>query len=375
MAKGATHANRLKVGIMSLFQGNNTSYSPLFAQNIDLEKSKNISLLNTFQNQYIERPNLSNDALLLLGRPFYNQYIGLSSYLTTSEVSLIAGLPQKEVPGLSLKEGVSFGLNVKNIDNVETINLGVMVQKGRELKQVPFFLSRNSMAKHTFIGGVTGSGKTTTCHRLLSEANMPFLVIEPAKTEYRTLIRDDSSLVVFTLGNEMVAPFRINPFELIKGEVISAHVDMIKAAFTSAFPMEASMPQILEEAIYNIYEQKGWNIDTNENDIWGDKAFNPQVNSFPILSDLLEEMRNVVESKHFSAQMQADYIGSLVSRLSNLTVGSKEVMGKWAMGSGFLILGTAKFITSGEEFNSMKEKFPFLSRVLEIDVSKVIKTL
>ena len=58
-----------------------------------------------------------------------------------------------------------------------------------------------------------------------------------------------------------------------------------------------------------------------------------------------------------------------------LTVGSKEVMGKWAMGSGFLILGTAKFITSGEEFDSMKEKFPFLSRVLEITVSKVIQTI
>lgn len=364
MAKGATHANRLKVGIMSLFQGNNTSYSPLFAQNIDLEKSKNISLLNTFQNQYIERPNLSNDALLLLGRPFYNQYIGLSSYLTTSEVSLIAGLPQKEVPGLSLKEGVSFGLNVKNIDNVETINLGVMVQKGRELKQVPFFLSRNSMAKHTFIGGVTGSGKTTTCHRLLSEANMPFLVIEPAKTEYRTLIRDDSSLVVFTLGNEMVAPFRINPFELIKGEVISAHVDMIKAAFTSAFPMEASMPQILEEAIYNIYEQKGWNIDTNENDIWGDKAFNSQVNSFPILSDLLEEMRNVVESKHFSAQMQADYIGSLVSRLSNLTVGSKGRMLNCEHSTDFEFIAHNNIILEMEELKSPEDKALIMGVIL-----------
>ena len=58
-----------------------------------------------------------------------------------------------------------------------------------------------------------------------------------------------------------------------------------------------------------------------------------------------------------------------------LTVGSKEVMGKWAMGSDFLILGTAKFITSGEEFDLMKEKFPFLSRVLEITVSKTIQTL
>jgi hypothetical protein len=50
-------------------------------------------------------------------------------------------------------------------------------------------------------------------------------------------------------------------------------------------------------------------------------------------------------------------------------------MGKWAMGSGFLILGTAKFITSGNEFDLMKEKFPFLSRVLEITVSKIIQTL
>ena len=58
-----------------------------------------------------------------------------------------------------------------------------------------------------------------------------------------------------------------------------------------------------------------------------------------------------------------------------LTVGSKEVMGKWAMGSGFLILRTAKFITSGEEFDLMKKKFPFLSRVLEITVSKIIQTL
>ena len=326
MAKEPTHANRLKVGIMSLFQGDNSSYSPLYSQSVDLEKPENKSILKTFQNQYVDRMSASDDALLLLGRPYYGKYVGLNSYLTTSEISLIAGLPQKEVPGLTLKEGVGFGLNEKSIEKESAINLGVMVQKGRDLENIPFLLSRDSMAKHTFIAGVTGSGKTTTCHRLLSEANMPFLVIEPAKTEYRTLISKDKDLMIFTLGNEMVAPFRINPFELIKGEVISAHVDMIKATFTSAFPMEASMPQILEEAIYNVYQKKGWNIDTNENELYGDSAYDPEVNSFPILSDLLTEMRTVVESKHFSAQMQADYIGSLVSRLSNLTVGSKVSM-------------------------------------------------
>lgn len=72
------------------------------------------------------------------------------------------------------------------------------------------------MAKHTFIAGVTGSGKTTTCHRLLSEADMPFLVIEPAKTEYRTLINKDNDLIVFTLGNEMVSPLELIPLNLFE---------------------------------------------------------------------------------------------------------------------------------------------------------------
>ncbi len=372
MAKEPTHADRLKVGIMSLFQGDHSSYSPLYAQSIDLEEPGNKSILRTFQNQYIDRRAASDDALLLLGRPYYGKYVGLHSYLTTGEISLIAGLPQKEVPGITLKVGVGFGLNEKAIERESAINLGVMVQKGRDLKNVPFFLSKNSMAKHTFIAGVTGSGKTTTCHRLLSEANMPFLVIEPAKTEYRTLISKDKDLMVFTLGNEMVSPFRINPFELIKGEVISAHVDMIKATFTSAFPMEASMPQILEEAIYNVYQKKGWNIDTNENELYGDDAFYPDVNSFPILSDLLNEMRTVVESKHFSAQMQADYIGSLVSRLSNLTVGSKGSMLNCEHSTDFRFIAHNNIILEMEELKSPEDKALFMGFVLS-RLSAVIK--
>lgn len=372
MAKEPTHANRLKVGIMSLFQGDNSSYSPLYAQSIDMDDFENRNILRTYQNQYIDRRAASDDALLLLGRPYYGKYVGLNSYLTTSEISLIAGLPQKEVPGLTLKEGVGFGLNEKKIEKESAINLGVMVQKGRDLENVPFYLSKNSMAKHTFIAGVTGSGKTTTCHRLLSEADMPFLVIEPAKTEYRTLINKDNDLIVFTLGNEMVSPFRINPFELIRGEVISAHVDMIKATFTSAFPMEASMPQILEEAIYNTYQKKGWNIDTNENELYGDEAFNPEVNSFPILSDLLNEMKTVVESKHFSAQMQADYIGSLVSRLSNLTVGSKGSMLNCEHSIDFRFIAHNNVILEMEELKSPEDKALFMGFVLS-RLSAVIK--
>ncbi|MDX8336949.1 MULTISPECIES: pyridoxamine 5'-phosphate oxidase family protein [Cetobacterium] len=58
-----------------------------------------------------------------------------------------------------------------------------------------------------------------------------------------------------------------------------------------------------------------------------------------------------------------------------LTLGSHEVMGYRYMGTGFLLEGTAKFLKEGDEFNMMKEKFSFLTRVLEITVTSCKQTL
>ena len=375
MAEEPTHAYRLKAAIMSLFQGNKAGYSPLMAKSIDLSKEKNFNILRTYQNQYVLEDDVSGDALTLLGRPFNGSRIGLNTYLTSEEISLIAGLPQKEVPGIALKEGVEFGLNEDEIIQEESILLGQMMQRGGEL-EIPFYLSKDSMAKHTFIAGVTGSGKTTTCHNLLAEADMPFLVIEPAKTEYRTLISKDKDITVFTLGNETAAPFRINPFELIEGEIISAHVDMLKATFTSAFPMEASMPQLLEEAIYKCYEEKGWDVNTNKNKNYSDneqqKAFAPGADSFPIMSDLLSVMKGIVESKGFGQQMQSDYIGSLKSRLSNLTVGSKGSMLNCQRSTDFEFIARHNVILEMEELKSPEDKALFMGFILS-RLSAVIK--
>lgn len=58
-----------------------------------------------------------------------------------------------------------------------------------------------------------------------------------------------------------------------------------------------------------------------------------------------------------------------------MTLGSHEVQGKIGMGTGFVIEGNAKFLASGEAFTMMKEKFSFLTRVLEVTVESIRQTI
>ena len=136
------------------------------------------------------------------------------------------------------------------------------------IDKIDVFLDKESLDKHLFITGVTGSGKTTTCQNILVDSGLPFLVIEPAKTEYRILSGKYEDLLVFTLGKDTVAPFRLNPFEFFPHESITSRVDMILASIEASFDMEAAIPQLIESSIYECYKDYGWNIATNKNDFY-----------------------------------------------------------------------------------------------------------
>lgn len=61
-----------------------------------------------------------------------------------------------------------------------------------------------------------------------------------------------------------------------------------------------------------------------------------------------------------------------VNNKVKITLGSREVLGyKDYQGTGFLIDGEAKFIDSGAEYEMMKQKFSFLTRVMEITISAI----
>ena len=318
-AKDLSVSRRLGNNVRAIFQSFRSNFSPLTI----LTLKENANWMNDFQIHSVQALDTNRQAAFY-GVPNHNGRLELASYLTTDEVSIMAGLPQQEIPGLSLRAYTAFGLNMDIISStIDSFELGHLLYGGQMLRDNPVSIDREELNKHVFVTGITGSGKTMTCKQLLVSSRMKFLVIEPAKTEYKELLlvsgMDD--VVVFTIGNERGLPLRFNPFELLPGECLTSHIDMVKAAFVSSFEFEASMPQIFEMALYQVYASKGWDTDTGE-----------YVGSFdgeqewPNLTDFLHELDLAVEKQHFGKELEGNYRGSLVSRIANLTYGSKGKM-------------------------------------------------
>lgn len=76
----------------------------------------------------------------------------------------------------------------------------------------------------------------------------------------------------------------------------------------------------------------------------------------------------------------AGYMHKTESNLSRdnrvlLTVGSHEVAGKMGPGTGFLIEGTAAFVTTDEDFELIKAKYPWARAALVVCVESATQTL
>ena len=341
--------------IKSLYSGKKGNKNPLEFKILE-NNDKKIEYFKNFQIPECISYDDEN-ALTLKSHFVENDEVSLGNWYSPNELGLIAGLPEKEVVGLALNEEVEFGLNAKTPDkDGEIISLGNLVQSGNEI-DTKVYLEKSALNKHIFITGVTGTGKTTTCQKLLLESELPFLVIEPAKTEYRILMNNEKTedILIFTLGNDKVAPFRLNPFEFFEGESITSRVDMLKAAMEASFDMEAAIPQIIESAMYSCYEDYGWNIDTDENEKF-DNPYDEGVYSFPTLEDLLNKIEIEVTKHDFDDRLKKDYIGSITARLQGLLVGSKGQMLNTRRSIDFRELIEKKVVLEIEEIKNGTEK-------------------
>lgn len=58
-----------------------------------------------------------------------------------------------------------------------------------------------------------------------------------------------------------------------------------------------------------------------------------------------------------------------------MIIGSKEVMGKFGPGAGFLLEGTARIIREGEDLAMMQKRFNWANCLMEVTVTKITQTV
>jgi hypothetical protein len=271
----------------------------------------------------------------------------IATHLTSSEVGTLIALPQREFSGYRVPAYTQFDVDVEPLAP-DALPIGKIAQGERATSQW-LGVRVDDLSKHALVVGVTGSGKTTTIFSLLHKlsaqaaAPIPFLVVEPAKTEYRRLLGNPAlaQLRIYTLGDERTAPFRLNPFEFevmvdAGGNVtrtdVQTHIDYLKSVFNAAFVLYAPMPYVLDIALHEVYEQKGWNLATGMNHrLSGCQAVNgvapeQQHPVFPTLSDLRRKVAEVVERMGYEDKIKGDVIAGLQARIDSLRLGAKGLM-------------------------------------------------
>ncbi|MBE2906858.1 ATP-binding protein [Anoxybacillus flavithermus] len=286
------------------------------------------SVINTWDNDNQQKLEMITKYLTKLHHPLIRlqvnnglnvPYVSPGTLINGRELAISFALPRKSVSGLPVLEAVEFGRNVWTYDNNDDgktkIKLGKIFHMGHS-EETEVTLDLQSLSMHTFITGSTGSGKSNTVYTLLDrleKENIHFLVIEPAKGEYKQVFGGRKDVYVFGTNPTLSTLLKINPFRFPNGIHVLEHIDRLIEIFNACWPMYAAMPAILKEAIEQSYEKCGWDLEESIN-IYEEPVF-------PTFKDLLNTLPEIIHSSAYSQDTKSDYTGALVTRVHSLTNG------------------------------------------------------
>ncbi len=178
------------------------------------------------------------------------------------------------------------------------------------------------LKKHAFIAGVPGAGKTNTMLHLItslwrdSQEKIPFLVLEPAKQEYRALanIHGMEELRIFSPGADTYFPLHINPFQFPVGLTLAEHIANLNAVFAGAFDLLPPSPHFIDTCIEKVYLDKGWNV--NERNTLDENG--NYRHKFPTLQELYNSLEVAVKNSHYEGETLGNLQSVLEVRVGSL---------------------------------------------------------
>lgn len=238
------------------------------------------------------------------------------SLVAADEFSMYASLPRKSLSGLPVAVRAEFARDVirTSDDASDKIEVGNIFHMGK-VGVSKVFLSKNDLSGHMFVAGTTGMGKSNFCYGLLDSLrreHVRFMVIEPAKGEYRQVFGGCEGVHTFGTNPDITPLLRINPFSFPAGIHVNEHISRLLEIFNSCWPMYAAMPEVLKEGMETIYRQCGYNLITGRA---------KRKNQFPAFADLLKALPEIIRKSEFSSEVKGNYTGSLVTRVKSLTDG------------------------------------------------------
>lgn len=246
---------------------------------------------------------------------------------------------------------------------------------GKDTDGYGVYFPLKNLSKHAFLAGVPGSGKTNSmlhlATTLYSQFNIPFLILEPAKQEYRALVNkpEMKGITVFSPSSGTKFLLHINPFQFPIKMALAEHIRNLINVFEGSFSMDPPMPFLLDRAIERVYRDKGWlPYMINQGDL-----------PYPTMGELYDTLEQILEETDYEGEIKGNLksvlqvrIGSLLSRemgdvfnVSESSVAPEEWLSRpivielEAMGSGpanFLTLMLTTLIRETLKCNPLKRK-------------------
>jgi len=186
---------------------------------------------------------------------------------------------------------------------------------GKDNSGYDVYFPLKDLSKHALLAGVPGSGKTYSMLHLSSQLagsqhQIPILVLEPAKKEYRALAYNEDlpEITIFSPGGTGAFPLRINPFEFPIGFKLSEHITNLYQVFEGAFDLTPPLPIFIMDGIEEVYRDHGWYpFEVNDGK-----------HTYPTTQELFDKVAALLEAKKYDEDVKNNLITCLQTRIGSL---------------------------------------------------------